>query len=151
MQVNGKTPPILSTVSEENHRALHFVMSLNLQWSISVGASVPLYNLTVIFWSVFCAILHTFFYFLCFPPASNPLPPSSQSKWKSLSHVCLFVTPWTSPGQNSGVGSLSLPLKRLLKFLLHRENRSHPRNAGLTSWLQIFKLTVCAPCLFLLK
>ena len=44
-----ENPPILSTVSEENHRALHFVMSLNLQWSISVGASVPLYNLTVIF------------------------------------------------------------------------------------------------------
>ena len=34
--------------------------------------------------------------------------------WKSLSHVQLFVTPWTiyspwnSPGQNTGVGSLSL-------------------------------------------
>ena len=35
-------------------------------------------------------------------------------KWKSLSHVQLFVTlwtvhsPWNSPGQNTGVGSLSL-------------------------------------------
>ena len=35
-------------------------------------------------------------------------------KWKSLSHVWLFATPWTmysprnSPGQNTGVGSLSL-------------------------------------------
>ena len=31
-------------------------------------------------------------------------------KWKSLSHVRLFATPWTvhSPGQNAGVGSLSL-------------------------------------------
>ena len=34
-------------------------------------------------------------------------------KWKSLSHVWLFVTPWTicprnSPGQNTGVSSLSL-------------------------------------------
>ena len=33
-------------------------------------------------------------------------------KWKSLSRVGLFVTPWTSPwnspGQNTGVGSLSL-------------------------------------------
>ena len=34
-------------------------------------------------------------------------------KWKSLSRVRLFVTPWTiqfmeSPGQNTGVGSLSL-------------------------------------------
>ena len=34
-------------------------------------------------------------------------------KWKSLSHVRLFATPWTihpwnSPGQNTGVGSLSL-------------------------------------------
>ena len=33
-------------------------------------------------------------------------------KWKSLSHVWLFATPWTrpwnSPGQNTGVGCLSL-------------------------------------------
>ena len=28
--------------------------------------------------------------------------------WKSLSHVRLFVTPWTSPGQNTGGGSRSL-------------------------------------------
>ena len=36
----------------------------------------------------------------------------SEVKWKSLSRVWLFVTPWTiqswnSPGQNTGVGSLS--------------------------------------------
>ena len=30
-------------------------------------------------------------------------------KWKSLSHVWLFATPWNSPGQNTGVGSCSLP------------------------------------------
>ena len=29
-------------------------------------------------------------------------------KWKSLSHVSLFATPWNSPGQNTGVGSHSL-------------------------------------------
>ena len=29
-------------------------------------------------------------------------------KWKSLSHVQLFVSPWNSPGQNTGVDSLSL-------------------------------------------
>ena len=29
-------------------------------------------------------------------------------KWKSLSRVRLYVTPWNSPGQNTGVGSLSL-------------------------------------------
>ena len=33
-------------------------------------------------------------------------------KWKSLSHVWLFATPWTSPwnspGHNTGVGTLSL-------------------------------------------
>ena len=29
-------------------------------------------------------------------------------RWKLLGHVQLFVTPWTSPGQNSGVGSLLL-------------------------------------------
>ena len=38
----------------------------------------------------------------------------SEVKWKSLSHVWLFATPWTSwgswtsLGQNTGVGSLSL-------------------------------------------
>ena len=36
-----------------------------------------------------------------------------ERKWKALSHVRLFATPWTiqsctSPGQNTGVGSLSL-------------------------------------------
>ena len=29
-------------------------------------------------------------------------------EWKLFSHVWLFVTPWNSPGQNTGVGSLSL-------------------------------------------
>ena len=29
-------------------------------------------------------------------------------KWKSFSSIQLFVTPWNSPGQNTGVGSLSL-------------------------------------------
>ena len=29
-------------------------------------------------------------------------------KWKSLSHVRVFATPWNSPGQNTGVDSLSL-------------------------------------------
>ena len=29
-------------------------------------------------------------------------------KWKFLSHVQLFATPWNSPGKNTGVGSLSL-------------------------------------------
>ena len=39
------------------------------------------------------------------------LTSTSQSEvWKSLSHVWLFATAWTwnSPGQNTGVGSLSL-------------------------------------------
>ena len=46
---------------------------------------------------------------------SSPLAQlgSPKWKWKSLSRVRLFATPWTyspwnSPGQNSGVGSLSL-------------------------------------------
>ena len=37
--------------------------------------------------------------------------PERKWKWKSLSQVPLFVTPWSpwsSPGQNTGVGSLSL-------------------------------------------
>ena len=52
-----------------------------------------------------------------------------QVKWKSLSRVWLFATPWTiqswnSPGQNTGVGSLSLlqgifPTQGLNPDLLH--------------------------------
>ena len=52
---------------------------------------------------------------------------STSWKWKSLSHVWLFVTPWTienSLGQNTGVGSLSLlqgifPTQGLNPGLLH--------------------------------
>ena len=50
-------------------------------------------------------------------------------KWNPLSHVWLFVRPWTyspwnSPGQNTGVGSLSLlqgifPTQELNQGLLH--------------------------------
>ena len=57
-------------------------------------------------------------------------PPSSlERKWKSLSCVQLFAThglhnPWNSPGQNTGVGSLSLlqgifPTQGLNPGLLH--------------------------------
>ena len=52
-----------------------------------------------------------------FPHSSHPrlsalwsyhvTPPQSE-KWKSLSRVRLFVTPWNSPGQNTGVGILFL-------------------------------------------
>ena len=48
-----------------------------------------------------------------------------QWKWKSLSHVWLFATPWNSPGQNTGVvGSLSclqgiFPTQGLNPGLLH--------------------------------
>ena len=49
-----------------------------------------------------------------------------RQKWKSLSRVRLFATPWTSPrnspGQNIGVGSLSL---------LHRIVTTQGRNPGL--------------------
>ena len=49
-------------------------------------------------------------------------------KWKLLSHVQLFETPWTispwnSPGQNTGVGSLSL-LQRI--FLTQGSNPGLP-------------------------
>ena len=45
-------------------------------------------------------------------------------KWKSLSRVQLFVTPWNSPGQNTEVDSLSLlqgffPTQGLNPGLLH--------------------------------
>ena len=48
-----------------------------------------------------------------FPEGNNNFLPYSFAwkwKWKLTGHVWLFVTPWTrkSPGQNTGVGSLSL-------------------------------------------
>ena len=48
--------------------------------------------------------------------------------WKSLSHVQLFATPWTSPDQNTGVGSLSL---------LHRISPTQGSNPGLLLCRQI--------------
>ena len=36
------------------------------------------------------------------------LPAQWKWRWQSLSCVQLFATPWDSPGQNTGVGSLSL-------------------------------------------
>ena len=45
-------------------------------------------------------------------------------KWQSLTRVRLFATPWNSPGQNTGVGSLSLlggifPIQGSNPSLLH--------------------------------
>ena len=66
-------------------------------------------------------------------------------KWKSLSHVWLFVTPWTSPGQNTGVGSLSLlqgglpnpgiepRSPTLWADCLPAESQGKPKNAGMGS------------------
>ena len=53
-------------------------------------------------------------------------------KWESLSHVWLFVTPWNSPGQNIGVGSLSL----LWGIFLTRNQTqvSHIAGGFFTSW-----------------
>ena len=44
-------------------------------------------------------------------PARLRAPGRSEVKWKSLSHGRLFIwtpCPWNSPGQNTGMGSLSL-------------------------------------------
>ena len=55
----------------------------------------------------------------------HPFPnPVTFHKWKSLSCAWLFAIPWNSPGQNTGVGSLSLlqgifPNQRLNPGLLH--------------------------------
>ena len=56
--------------------------------------------------------------------------PSSHSvwKWKSLSCVQLFATPWNSPGQNTRVGTLSL---------LQRNFPTQGLNPGLTHWGRI--------------
>ena len=66
-------------------------------------------------------------------------------KWKSLSPVQLFVTPWNSPGQNTGVSSLSLlqgifptqgsypglpHCRRILYQLNHQRSPFSKRNEG---------------------
>ena len=57
--------------------------------------------------------------------------------WKSLSHVWLFVTPWSihpwnSPGQNTGVGSFSL--SRASSHPRDRTQVSHIAGGFFTSW-----------------
>ena len=75
-------------------------------------------------------------------PAFHPV------KWKLLSHVPLFATcglysPWNSPGQNTGVGSLSLiqwtfPTRRSNPGLPHCRwvlyQLSHKRSPGVLEW-----------------
>ena len=67
--------------------------------------------------------------------------PQARLKWKSLSHVWLFVTPWlhspwNSPGQNTGEGRRSL-LRGI--FLTQRSNPSllHCRQILLTAEPQV--------------
>ena len=74
-----------------------------------------------------------------------------EAKWKSLSRVWLFATPWTilyspwnSPGQNTGVGSLSL-LQRIFptqgsnpglphcRWILYQ--LSHKGSPGILPWV----------------
>ena len=77
-------------------------------------------------------------------------PPPPKWKWKSLSRVRLFVTPWTvyspwnSPGQNTGVGSLSLlqgifPTQGSNLGLLHCRQilyqLSHKGNSRILEWV----------------
>ena len=70
-------------------------------------------------------------------------------KWKSVSHVCLFETPWiyspwNSPGHNTGVGSLSLlqgtfPTQGLNPGLPHCRwvlyQRSHLGSPRILEWV----------------
>ena len=75
---------------------------------------------------------------------------STSWKWKSLSHVWLFVTPWTiqnSLGQNTGVGSLSLlqsifPTQGLNPGLLHcrwiHYQLSHKGSPRILEWIAYF-------------
>ena len=74
---------------------------------------------------------------------------NSYWKWKSLCHVQLFETPWlynpwTSPGQNTGVGSLSLlqeifPTQGLNLGLLHCKwilyQLSHKGSPRMLEWV----------------
>ena len=60
----------------------------------------------------------------------------SERKWRSLSRVWLFVTPWTpwnSPGQNTGVGSLSL-LQGMFPTQGSNPQVSHTAGRFFTSW-----------------
>ena len=54
-------------------------------------------------------------------------------KWKSLRHVRLFASPWDSPGQNPGVGSLSL-LQGIFPTQGSNPGLSHIAGGFLTSW-----------------
>ena len=87
-------------------------------------------------------------YMILFPQCSDISCLISTSwKWKSLSHVWLFVTPWTiqnSLGQNTGVGSLSLlqsifPTQGLNPGLLHcrwiRYQLSHKGSPRILEWI----------------
>ena len=72
-------PSSLTSVSDQGTQ-WHYMPSCEMQWEA--------HNLTFV---------------VCLPTCLR--------KWKSLSHVLLFVISWTiqySPGQNTGVGSLSL-------------------------------------------
>ena len=65
-------------------------------------------------------------------------PVNPKGKWKSLSHVRLFVTPWlhspwNSPGQIPGVGSLSL-LQGI--FSTQRSNPGLPHCRRILYWLR---------------
>ena len=82
-------------------------------------------------------------------------------KWKSLSHIWLFLTPWTiqsinSPGQSTGVGSLSLlqgifptqgsnpGLPHCRRILYQLSHKGSPIWKALyTPWTDI-----CVPCAF---
>ena len=68
--------------------------------------------------------------------SGKPIP--DLLKWKSFNRVRLFVTPWTSlyspwnsPGQNIGVGSLSQPFQAF-----YQSNKSKPRED--ISWFTSF-------------
>ena len=81
-------------------------------------------------------------------------------KWKSLSCVRLFATPripWNSPGQNTGVGSLSLlqgifatqgsnpglpQCRRILHQLSHKGRQPHKQQLPLL-WLKCCDTDVC--------
>ena len=85
----------------------------------------------------------------CYPKLHHLVFCPQKWKWKSLSHIRLFVTsctinPWNSPGQNTGVGSLSLlqgifPTQRLNPGLLHCRpilyQLSHRESPRILEWI----------------
>ena len=114
------------------HQWLGHKLGLLWCWMVWLGELRPLCHFCstpVLHFRLFCwlwALSHFFYGILAHSSRYN-------EKWKSLSHVQLFATPWksswNSPGQNTGVDS---------HFLLQGIFLTRPSNPGLPHWSRFF-------------